>query len=161
MPLNINAISLAEKLRSPADQVSFLQSRRILPKTYTCPDCQLTCEKAKLKPGTNYFYFHCPGCNSQTSLRLVIAIMFLFMFMMSLYRTGTILSGKGIMLRTWVLLVYFFAPTQLTHQQLIHEVDLCCDDEDGYQLSTGTKTSTATTVFYHKIFRLEMFKDES
>ena len=73
---------------------------------------------------------------------------------MSLYRTGTILSGKGVMLRTWVLLVYFFVATQLTHQQLIHEVDLHCD-EDGYQLSTGAKTSTATTVFYHKIFRFE------
>ena len=79
-----------------------------------------------------------------------------WLFMLMLFRTGTILFGKGIMLRTFVLLVYFFVATQLTHQQLIHEVDLEWDDVAGYQLSTGTKTSTATTVFYHKIFRLDI-----
>ena len=79
-----------------------------------------------------------------------------WLFMLMLFRTGTILFGKGIMLRTFVLLVYFFVATQLTHQQLIHEVDLEWDDVAGYKLSTGTKTSTATTVFYHKIFRLDI-----
>ena len=62
------------------------------------------------------------------------------------HRTGTILYSKGIMLRTFVLLLYFFVAHRLTHEQLIHEVDLRCDDKNRYQLSTGTRTSVATTV---------------
>ena len=151
MPLYVNAIYLAEKLRTPKDQVSFLQRHRILPSSYTCPDCNLTCEEAKLKHGRNYFYFHCPGCNAQTSLRFVCCCCFLFNLFFC--RTGTILFGKGIMLRTFVLMVYFFVAMTLTHQQLIHEVDLQCGEDEEYELSTGTKTSSATTVFYHKIFR--------
>ena len=80
MPLYVNAISLAEKLRTPRDQVSFLQRHRILPSSYTCPDCNLTCEEAKLKHGRNYFYFHCPGCNAQTSVRFVCCCCCCFLF---------------------------------------------------------------------------------
>ena len=36
----------------------------------------------------------------------------------------------------------------VTHQQLIHEVDLQCGDDGGYMLSTGTKN---TTFFCHRI----------
>ena len=44
--------------------------------------------------------------------------------MFDIFRTGTILSAKHIMLRTFVLMAYFFVPSHLTHKQLIHEVDL-------------------------------------
>ena len=71
MIFDLNALALADRLRSPKDQVSFLQEHRILPHAYTCPDCDLTTEEVKLKPGTSYWYFNCTGCNSQTSLRLV------------------------------------------------------------------------------------------
>ena len=53
-----------------------LQSHRILPSAYTCPECNLTCNEAKLKHGANYFHFHCPGCNAQTSLRLLLFCLF-------------------------------------------------------------------------------------
>ena len=56
------------------------------------------------------------------------------------------------MLRTFVLMAYFFVAAHLTHEQLIHEVDLDVVDDE-YQLSTGSKTSSATSVFYHQIFR--------
>ena len=59
------------------------------------------------------------------------------------------------MLRTFVLMVYFFVASTLTHEQLIHEVGLEVVD-DRYQLSTGSKTSSATTVFYHQIFRFNV-----
>ena len=71
MLFDLNAIALADRLRSPDDQVSFLQEHRILHHAYTCPDCDLTTEDVKLKSGTNYWYFNCNGCNSQTSLRSV------------------------------------------------------------------------------------------
>ena len=54
MLFDLNAIALADRLRSPDDQVSFLQEHRILPHAYTCPDCDLTTEEVKLKPGTWY-----------------------------------------------------------------------------------------------------------
>ena len=71
------------------------------------------------------------------------------------FRTGTILSGKHIMLRTFVLMAYFFVASNLTHEQIIHEVGLDVVD-DSYKLSTGSKTSSATTVFYHQIFRFNI-----
>ena len=76
MPLYVNDIFLAEKLRT-YNEASFLQSHRILPSANTCPECNLTCKEAKLKHGTNYFYFHCcPGCSAQTSLTLLLFLLF-------------------------------------------------------------------------------------
>ena len=69
MSFNVNAIALAYRVRTLEEQVSFLQRHRILPTSYTCPDCNITCDEAKLKTGTSYFYFHCPGCKSKTSIR--------------------------------------------------------------------------------------------
>ena len=46
MLFDLNAIALADRLRSPDDQVSFLQEHRILQHAYTCPDCDLTTEEA-------------------------------------------------------------------------------------------------------------------
>ena len=70
-------------------------------------------------------------------------------------RTGTLLYGRKIGMRTFLLIAYFFIAMNMTHSQLIHEVDLTCpEEEDGkYQLSGGAKTSCNTTVHFHKIFR--------
>ena len=39
MPLGVNAISLAEKLRTPEDQILELQRHHVLPTSYTCSVC--------------------------------------------------------------------------------------------------------------------------
>ena len=67
-------------------------------------------------------------------------------------RTGTLLFGKKIEMRSFLLIAYFFVATFLTHEQLIHEIDLSCESGT-FKLSTGTKTSNQTVVFYHGIFR--------
>jgi len=57
-------------------------------------------------------------------------------------------------LRSFLLIAYFFLATFLSHVELIHEINLSRDDKKGnYILSTGTKTSNQTVVFYHGIFR--------
>ena len=69
-------------------------------------------------------------------------------------RSGTLLYGKKIDLRSFLLIAYFFLATFLSHVELIHEINLSRDDKKGnYILSTGTKTSNQTVVFYHGIFR--------
>ena len=74
MPLSVNAISLAYKLKSSEDQVHFLQQNGILPTSHTCSTCGVTCDKVTCRKGTNYFYFRCPGCKVETSIRYVIVL---------------------------------------------------------------------------------------
>ena len=160
MPIGFNTLSLGDKLRTAEDQVTFLQNAGILMKEYNCSDCGVVCKELHKKKGTNYFFFYCSGCKSQIGIRwMKIYDCFMFMLLFS-FRTGSILSAKHIMLRTFVLLVYFFAaePSK-SHEQLIHEINV--GYEDCYQLSTGTKTSTATTVFYHQIFRFSLVIEET
>ena len=48
------AISLADKLRSPEDQVEYLQKNRIFPTSFNCPACDIGCERVNWKSGTNF-----------------------------------------------------------------------------------------------------------
>ena len=42
-----NVISLADKLRSPEDQVNYLQKNRIFPTSSNCPACDIVFERVK------------------------------------------------------------------------------------------------------------------
>ena len=79
-------------------------------------------------------------------------MLFLFFIFVCCCRTGTILYGKKIEMRSFLLIAYFFVATFMTHEQLIHEIDLSCESGT-FKLSTGSKTSNQTVVFYHMIFR--------
>ena len=75
MPLGVNAISLAEKLRTPEDQILELQRHHVLPTSYTCPSCKVTTQKLEVEAKSNYHYFRCAGCKSRTSLRYLFVIL--------------------------------------------------------------------------------------
>ena len=64
-----NAISLAYKLRSPEDQVNYLQKYRIFITSFNCLACDIVCERVNWKSGTNYFYFRCPNYLLERSIR--------------------------------------------------------------------------------------------
>jgi len=139
MVLGVNAITLADQLRTPEAQVKMLQGLQVLPTSHTCTTCNTTTKEVRRKRGTKYFYFRCNGCRCQTSIR-----------------DGTLLSEKGIAFRTFFLIGYFFVAMTMTHHQLIHEVNLVCpeEEEEGGQYTMGTTiTSCHTTVHYNKIFR--------
>ena len=139
MVLGVNAITLAEQLRTPEDQVARLQQLRVLPVSHTCPTCNITTDSVKRREGTKYFYFWCSGCKSSTSIR-----------------KGTMLSSKGITFRTFLMIGYFFVAMNMTHQQLIHEVNLVCPEGEEGEYTLGTTlTSCHTTVFYNKVFRCD------
>ena len=76
MPLGVNAISLAEKLRTPEDQILELQRHHVLPTSYTCPSCKVTTQKLEVEAKSNYHYFRCAGCKSRTSLRYLFVCYF-------------------------------------------------------------------------------------
>ena len=46
-----NAISLADKLRSPEDQVNYLQKNQIFPTSFNCPACDIVFEQVNWKRG--------------------------------------------------------------------------------------------------------------
>ena len=75
MPLGVNAISLAEKLRTTEDQILELQRHHVLPNSYTCPSCKVTTQKLEVEAKSNYHYFRCAGCKSRTSLRYLFVIL--------------------------------------------------------------------------------------
>ena len=52
-----NVISLADKLRSPEDQVNYLQNNWIFPTSFNCPACGIVFERVNWKSGTNYRVF--------------------------------------------------------------------------------------------------------
>ena len=79
-------------------------------------------------------------------------LLLLLLFFVVLFNLFFVGPEPFFLLRTFVLMVYFFVAMTLTLQQL---VDLRCGQDEGYELSTGTKTSSTTTVFYHKIFKCE------
>ena len=64
-----NAISLADKLRSPEDLVNYLQKNRIFITSFNCLACDIVCERVNWKSGTNYFYFRCPNYLLERSIR--------------------------------------------------------------------------------------------
>ena len=123
---------------------------------YTCPNCEVTTEKVEVEAKSNYHYFRCSCCKSRTSLRyLFVCFHMTICVQISIVvcsRTGTLLFGKKIEMRSFLLIAYFFVATCLTHEQLIHEIDLSCESGT-FQLSTGSKTCKQTLVFYHGIFR--------
>ena len=149
-----NAISVADKLRSPEDQVEYLQKNRIFPTSFNCPACDIVCERTgKVAPTTS------------TSDALIVILkgalgivfcswytLFQILFGVDVFwwvnrRTGTLLSDKKIEMRTFVLIAYFFVACFLTHQQLIHEVSLTL--ANGYfKTSKEKKTCCQTTVLY-------------
>ena len=69
MALRVNAISLADRLRTREDQILELQRHRILPTSYTCSKCRITTQKVEVDPKSNYHFYRCAGCKSKTSLR--------------------------------------------------------------------------------------------
>ena len=147
-------LSLGDRIRTPEQQVEFLQEVRILPTSQYCEKetCMAPSDNLKRRPGTKYFYCECNTCHRQTSIR-----------------HGTILLHKGLSFRTFLLLAYFFSSLTLTHEQLIHECNLydSGDDEEevvrgregrgggegGYMVGTGARLSCNTTVHYNSIFR--------
>ena len=90
--------------------------------------------------------------------KLFVAILHYLCYLKLKYfppRIDTLLYGVKKGMRTFLLIAYFFIPMNMTHSQLIHEVNLTCPkEEDGkYQLGGWAKTSCDTTVHFHKIFR--------
>ena len=64
--------------------------------------------------------------------------------------------SKGITFRTFLMIGYFFVAMNMTHQQLIHEVNLVCPEGEEGEYTLGTTlTSCHTTVFYNKVFRCD------
>ena len=51
---------------------------------------------------------------------------------------GTLLFGKKIEMRTFLLIAYFFVAACLTHEQIIHEIDLSCDEDGKFMLRKGS-----------------------
>ena len=49
MKFRENVILLADKLRSPEDQVNYLQKNRIFPTSFNCPACDIGCERVNWK----------------------------------------------------------------------------------------------------------------
>ena len=149
MPRRYNLLSLGDRIRTPEQQVEFLQEVRILPTVQFCDKetCMAPCGNLKGRPGTKYFYCECNTCHRQTSIR-----------------HGTILLHKGLSFRSFLLLAYFFSSLTLTHEQLIHECNLYDSGEEeveevgrggagGYMVGTGARLSCNTTVHYNSIFR--------
>ena len=64
-----NAISLADKLRSPEDQVNYLQKNWIFITSFNCLVCDIVWERVNWISGTNYFYFRCPNYLLERSIR--------------------------------------------------------------------------------------------
>ena len=64
-----NAISLADKLRSPEDQVTICKKYQISITSFNCLACDIVCERVNWKSGTNYFYFRCPNYLLERSIR--------------------------------------------------------------------------------------------
>ena len=130
-----NIIRLHDQIRTPELQVEFLQKHGILNKSHTCVKCKTVNISVKRRAGTKYHYFECPNCHKQTSIR-----------------RNTLLYNKGISLRSFLMLAYFFICLNFTHQQLIHETNLS-DDEDGPAAGPGPALSCHTTVDYTCTFR--------
>ena len=117
MPLGVNAIALAEKLSTQEDPILELQKHWILPTSYTCPNCEVTTEKVEVEAKSNYHYFRCSCCKSRTSLRyLFVCFHTTICVQISIVvcsRTGTLLFGKKIEMRSFLLIAYFFVATCL------------------------------------------------
>ena len=118
-----------------------------VPSTYTCLECNMTCEEAKLGQTEN----------AETSLRLLLFLLFCLilsfagpeLFFLARESCWEPLFWWSNSLWRWHC-HHDSDSESVAHQQLIHEVDLQCGDDGGYMLSTGTKT---TTFFCHKVFR--------
>ena len=115
MPLDVNAIALAEKLRTQEDQILELQKHGILLTSCTCPNCEVTSEKVEVEAKSNYHYVRCSCCKSRTSLRyLFVCFHMTICVQISIVvcsRTGTLLFGKKIEMQSFLLVAYFFVPT--------------------------------------------------
>ena len=88
------------------------------------------------KVGPNYFYFHCPGCNTKTSLRLLLFLLFCLiwsfagpeLFFLARESCWEPLFWWSNSLWRWHC-HHDSDSESVAHQQLIHEVDLQCGDD--------------------------------
>ena len=100
MDPKVNFLSLGLKLTSPASTIDYLQDKCILPRKQQCGNCKSTMVQLSSN-GSGYFFHLCPECRHKQSVR-----------------TGTILAGVSIPLRSFVLLVYILTMmTSLTYNQ--------------------------------------------
>ena len=132
---NFNIIRLQDQIRTADLQVEFLQKHGILNKSHTCVKCKTVITSVKHRAGTKFHFFECPKCHQQTSIR-----------------KKTIIYNKGISLRFFLMLAYFFICLNFTHKQLIHETNLS-DEEDDPAAGPGPALSCHTTVDYTCAFR--------
>ena len=122
-----------DEVRTPENQVEFLQKLGIINTTHHCNICNIEVTNIKKRPGTKYFYLECTNCHTQTSIR-----------------KNTVLYKKGISIRSFVLLAYTFIALTFTHEQYCYELSLSGDEEEENQ---GPSLSCHTTVHYTGLFR--------
>ena len=136
-----NAISLADKLRSPEDQVNYLQKNRIFITSFNCLVCDIVCERVNWKSGTNYFYFRCPNYLLERSIR------------------QSVLFGENFFLKPCLVLMIQSQEWYSSSWQEDRDAHICpnCVSltlADGYfKTSKEKKTCCHIIVLYHGIFR--------
>ena len=131
---SLNLVKLHDQIRTSEQQVDFMQKYGILNTSHTCSVCDLVTTTVKRRPGTEYFYFECPKCHKQSSIR-----------------QNTDMYNKGISLRSYLMLAYFFIYLNLTHEQLIHETNMSVkEDEDD---ASSPVLSNNTTIKFTTKFR--------
>ena len=132
---SLNLVKLHDQIRTSEQQVDFMQKYGILNTSHTCSVCDLVTTTVKRRPGTEYFYFECPKCHKQSSIR-----------------QNTDMYNKGISLRSYLMLAYFFIYLNLTHEQLIHETNMSVkENEDD---ASSPVLSNNTTIKFITKFRL-------
>ena len=99
----MNMAKLCRRLQTVDDQVQFMISENLFPKTVQCKNCDTILENYKIRG--NYVYFHCGLCKCNNNIR-----------------SGTFLEESRISLRRFILLSYSFVTTTMTYKQIQHEV---------------------------------------
>ena len=127
MNFHENVILLADKLRSPEDQVNYLQKNRIFPTSFNCPACDIVFERVK-------------------KFQIMFGVGVFLMSQSQEWNFSFWQEDRD------ALIAYFFVACFLTDQQLIHEVSLTVAD-GRFKTDEEKKTSCHTTVLYHGIFR--------
>ena len=104
-----NLITLSNEIRTLDSTVEFLKREGLLNNATHCKKCDNVSTVVHKRAGTNYHYFACPNCHTQTSVR-----------------EGSIMAHKHTGYRTFVNLCYTFIMfSGLTLAQKIHEVFFC------------------------------------
>lgn len=101
-----NLITLSNEIRTSDSAIEFLRRQGLLNNASKCAKCGNVSTVVHKKAGTNYHYFACPTCRTQTSMR-----------------DGSIMAHKHTGFRTFINLCYTFIMfSALTLAQKIHEV---------------------------------------